>query len=76
MAKLRIAFDVDTSELFDRIAAMQGDWTPLVQRMAGVLMTGETGFPDAIGMGFYGVEVASIQRTDLGAPEQGAPDHG
>lgn len=64
MAKLRVTFDVDTSALFDSIAAMNSDWSPLVQRMAGVMMTGEASFPDAVGMAFYGVEVASIQRTD------------
>jgi hypothetical protein len=68
MAKMRIVFDVDTGQLFDSIAAMQGDWSPLVQRMAGLMMTGEACFRDAVGMAFYGVEVASIQRTDLARP--------
>lgn len=67
MAKLRISFDVDTSQLFDSISAMEGDWTPLIQRMSGVMMSGENGFLDAVGMAFYGIEVSSIQRTDLGA---------
>jgi hypothetical protein len=67
MAQMRITFDVDTGKLFDSIAAMQGNWSPLVQRMAGVLMTGESGFADAVGMAFYGIEVASAQRTDLPA---------
>lgn len=69
MAKLRISFDVDTGQLFDSIAAMKGDWSPLVERMAGVMMTGETGFRDAVGMAAYGVEVSSIQRTDLPSAE-------
>lgn len=63
MAKMRITFDVDSGELFDSIAKMSGDWTPLVQRMAGVMMTGESGFVDAVGMACYGVEVVSIQQT-------------
>lgn len=72
MAKFRIAFDVDTSKMFDSIAAMNGDWSPLVQRMAGVMMTGETGLVDALGMALYGIEVASIQRTDLAQPSEDA----
>lgn len=65
MAKMRITFDVDSIQLFDNIAKMNGDWSPLVERMAGVLMTGETGFSESVGMAFYGVTVSSIQRTDL-----------
>ncbi len=65
MAKMRFTFDVDSGKLFDSIAMMGGDWTPLVQRMAGVLMTGEASFSEAVGMAVYGVEVVSVQRTDL-----------
>jgi hypothetical protein len=64
MAKLRITFEVDSVELFDRIKDMKGNWSPLVERMAGVLMTGESSFGDAVGMAFYGVTVASAERID------------
>jgi len=71
MGKLRITFDVDTGTLFDSIAAMHGDWSPLVQRMAGVMMIGESVFAEAVGMAFYGIEVVSVDRPVTDPTEGG-----
>lgn len=75
MAKLRITFDVDTGTLFDSIAVMNGDWSPLVQRMAGVMMTGEMGgFANQVGMAFYGIEVVSVDRPVTDPTDGGGND--
>ena len=55
MAKIRVAFEVDTSELFDAISKLNGDCTMIGERIVGVLMTGVAQWRDQVGMAAYGI---------------------
>lgn len=63
MAKLRVTFEVDTIEMFDRLAAVKGHGSLLGDRLIGVLMTGEAGFSERVGLSYYGIEVADVSQS-------------
>lgn len=65
-AKVRITIDVDNGELFDRLHALHGDFTPLGTRLVGVLLSGrDPGMMDRLGMAYYGIEVKKIETLPL-----------
>lgn len=57
MAVIRVAFEVDTSKLFDAVADVQGDTGPIGARLVGVLMTGEAPWMDQVAMEVYGIKL-------------------
>lgn len=63
MSKIRIIFEVDTVQLFDRLHAMRGGCGPIGERIVGVMMTGQLGVADAIGMAVYGVSLISSEKA-------------
>jgi len=62
MAKLRMTFEVDTTELFDRLHTMKGDTGPIGERIVGAMLTGEAGFGQSVGMAVYGVTIVSAEK--------------
>ena len=73
--KLRVTMDVDTSELFDRVRMMKGDCSLIGFRIVGVMLTGDAGFADKIGMAMYGVTIHSVEKlpqSDKIATDSGA----
>jgi hypothetical protein len=64
MGKHLIQIEVDGSQLFDAIAKVGGDEAPglVGTRLLGVMMTGEIGIADTIGLAVYGIDVRSIQK--------------
>lgn len=62
MAKRRVTFEVDTSELFDRLRDMRGDTGPLGERVVAALLS-EPGTAALIGMAFYGVQIIDEPKS-------------
>ena len=60
--KRTVTFTVDTAELFDMLARVNGDFSLLGVRLVGVLLA-EPNMIDRIGLAVYGVQV----RTDAEA---------
>ena len=54
-----ITFEVDRVELFDMLHKMKGDFSSLGVRLVEQLLQENTSLFDALGMGVYGVSVAS-----------------
>lgn len=68
--KMRVTFEVDNNELFDMLHKMNGDFSPLGNRIVGELLTSGTSILDAIGMAVYGVTVVSkevVAKAEGGA---------
>ena len=55
MAKIRVAFEVDQSQLFDTIQKMGGDCRMIGERIVGVLLSGEAPWREQLGMAVYGI---------------------
>lgn len=68
MKKRRITLDVNCTQAFDMLSAMQGNTGPLGTRLAGLLMTGEVGFADAVGLATYGITVTAVEEIAEVAP--------
>lgn len=64
MAKLRVTFEVDSSTMFDMLAAVKDGGAAIGQRVAGCLLTGDTSLADHIGMGMYGVVLVSSEKIE------------
>lgn len=63
MARLRITFDIDTERLFDTLSKMSSDHTAIGGRVVGVMLTGEAGFKEKLGMAMYGVEHVKTENA-------------
>lgn len=57
MAKIRVAFEVDQSQLFDTIQKMGGDCSMIGERIVGVLLSGEAPWREQLGMAVYGIQL-------------------
>lgn len=68
MSKIRITFDVEPAVLFEMMHKMHGDCAAIGTRLIGVMMTGEAGFAEAIGMATYGITVADV-ASDPDSPD-------
>lgn len=64
MPKKVITIEVDQAKMFDAVAQMKGDFGPVGERLAGVLLAGESSFSEAIGLAVYGIEISSITDQD------------
>ncbi len=63
MAKLNVTLDVDPGVLFDRLHHLKGDTAALGARLAGLLLTGEAGIIDRVGLAVYGIEISNVTKT-------------
>jgi hypothetical protein len=70
MSKYQITLEVDDVMLFDMLHKMQGDTKALGSRLAGLLLTGEIGTIDAIGMAVYGVTHVETTPAITAQPEE------
>ena len=62
MAKRRVTFEVEESELFDRLADMKGDFGPLGNRLVAALLA-KPSWADQIGMAVYGVQIVPQEKS-------------
>lgn len=64
MAKLRVTFEVDTSEMFDTLAKVNDGGAACASRLIEPLLTGQIGLVDAVGLGVYGIAFKGSERID------------
>ena len=70
MTKLRIVLDVEPSVFFDKVALINDGGASVGQRMVGAMLMGRVSLADAIGLGLYGINVASIEKGGEGDSEE------
>lgn len=63
MAKYRIVLECDNKAAFDMLKLQGGETVDLGNRIAGLLLTGELGFADAIGLACYGTILVSSEEV-------------
>lgn len=62
--KYRVTFEVDNSELFDKVSALNGDTSALGIRLVACLLTPQDiDFSTSVGLGVYGIEVIEAGRV-------------
>jgi hypothetical protein len=71
---IRLTFEVDQIQLFDTLKKLDGDWSFLGNRLVEVMLGGEAGFRDAIGMAMYGITLVTEPQAQGESEEERSDD--
>lgn len=52
-----VTLKVDSGELFDALAKMNGDASGIGEKLVSVMLTGQADWKDSFGLAFYGIEI-------------------
>lgn len=64
MAKHRVTFEVDNIILFDMLREVHGNPDGIGQRVAGVFLTGNCDFREALGLAVFGITFIGTEKIE------------